>query len=273
MAPPAPRSALVALSSDVGSAYAAQMKAVLLATVDPSRIIDLTHDLTAHGIAEAAFVVRAIGTRLPVGTIHVVVVDPGVGTTRAAVAVACRDGSILLGPDNGVLAPLAHALGIRSVHRIERDRLPIPSRVGTTFDGRDLFAPAAAALATVAGPGDLGPRTRLLAYRLPVPERRPGRAVGEIVHVDRFGNLVSNVPSAWIPGGTERVRVAVGKAGPRSVPWASSYAGFGSRRWGALGSSFGTVEVAVREGRAADSLHASVGTRIRLAWSPPRRRG
>ncbi len=270
MAPPAPRAPLIALSSDVGSAYAAQMKAVLLASVDPSWIVDLTHDLTAHDVAEAAFVVRAIGTRLPPGTIHVVIVDPGVGSSRAAVVVECREGSTLLGPDNGVLSPLARALGTRSVHRIERNRLPIARRVGTTFDGRDLFAPAAAALATVARPSDLGPSTRLLPYRLPAPERRAGGAAGEVLHVDRFGNLVTNVPTGWVPATAPRLRLSVDRGRPRSVPWVASYAALGGGTMGALGSSFGTVEVAVREGRAADHLRASVGARIRLSW-PARR--
>ena len=261
------RARLVTLTSDLGGAYAAQMKAVLLRSLDPSRVVDLIHDLPAHGIREAAFVVRAIASGFPAGTVHVVVVDPGVGGTRAPIVIDCQDGSALVGPDNGVLVPLAEILGIRAAYRIDPRRLGTSrTRVGTTFDGRDLFAPAAARLATGGRASALGPATEVGPLQLARPIRRARSAGGEILHVDRFGNLITNLPSGWVPTDTRRLEFRIERGRFRSVPWATSYEAIGRGRVGTLASSFGTVEVAVVEGSAADRFHVRAGARIEVRW-------
>jgi S-adenosyl-L-methionine hydrolase (adenosine-forming) len=256
-----PASRLVTLSSDVGTAYAAQMKAVLVGSVPSGSVLDLTHELRPHAVAEAAFVVRAIASRFPRGTVHVVVVDPGVGGARAPVAVACRDGSTLVGPDNGVLAPLAEALGGGRAYRLDPARLRARPRVGTTFDGRDLFAPAAALLARGVPARRLGAPTRLAPAPGTPPRRRPKGGRGTVVHVDRFGNAITDVPTDWLPRGARSVRVEVGRR-RWLVPRAASYEAAGRGRLAVLGSSFGTLEVAVGEGRAADRLAVAAGDRL-----------
>ncbi len=267
------RDRLVTLTTDVGSAYAAQMKAVLAHDLPPGGIVDLAHDLRPHAVREAAFLVRAMARGFPAGTVHVVVVDPGVGGRRAPIVVATRDGSRLVGPDNGVLIPLAEALGGGDAYRIDPGRLG-RSRVGTTFDGRDVFAPAAARLASGTNPGRLGPLVQPHHLALPEPERTDDGARGEVLHADRFGNLITNVPTEWVPGGVARVRLSVGGRRERTVPWVRSYESLGRSRLGALGSSFGLVEIAVAEGDASRRLDASVGTHFLLRWprSPPVRR-
>jgi S-adenosyl-L-methionine hydrolase (adenosine-forming) len=262
---------LVTLSSDLGSAYAAQMKAVLARTVAPGHVLDLAHDLRRHAVAEAAFVVRAMAARFPAGTVHVVVVDPGVGGRRAPLAVACRDGSALVGPDNGVLVPLAEALGGGTAYRIDPSRLRAPPRIGTTFDGRDLFAPAAATLAGGGRPRQLGSPVRMARLDGPAPRRRSRGAVGSVVHVDHFGNLITDVPSGWVPAGTRQFQFASGRR-RRTVPWVTSYEEAGPGRLAALGSSFGTVELAVGEGSAADRLGTQAGASVRFGWPTPRHR-
>ncbi len=256
---------LVTLSSDLGAAYAAQMKGVLAARLPPGHVVDLTHDLPAHGIAEAAFVVRAIASRFPAGTVHVVVVDPGVGGARTPVAIACADGSVLVGPDNGVLAPLALALGGGTAYRIDPARLNAGPRVGTTFDGRDLFAPAAARLAAGRSPRSLGRRVPLRA----APGREPRRTVtgtdGTVVHVDRFGNLVTDVPTDWVPRQARRLTFVLGRR-RLEVPFVRSYEAAGRGRLAALGSSFGTLELAVAEGQAARRLRVRAGQPCRWRW-------
>jgi len=271
--PPGGRTRLVTLTSDLGAAYAAQMKAVLVRTLPAGRMVDLAHDLPAHAIGEAAFVVRAMARGFPAGTVHLVVVDPGVGGHRVPIVIDCSDGSRLVGPDNGVLYPLAEELGLRGAYRIEPTRRGGPPPVGTTFDGRDVFAPAAARLARGTLPASLGPPVTPRRYSLPAPEPTRGGARGEVLHVDRFGNLVTNIPTAWVPVGSKELDVAVGSARSRRVRWVTSYEELGPGRLGALGSSFGLVEVAEARGRAADRWNARVGRRVRLRWAEGRSRG
>jgi S-adenosyl-L-methionine hydrolase (adenosine-forming) len=266
------RPPLVTLSTDIGWAYAAQMKAVLSRTIDAGRVVDLTHELPAHAVREAAFVVRAICAGFPAGTIHVVVVDPGVGGRRRPTVIDCRDGSQLMGPDNGVLFPLAERLGGGDGYVIARERIPaLGPRVGTTFDGRDLFAPAAAWLARGGVPASLGPPAPVRDLRIPEPHRGPASADGEVVHVDHFGNLISTIPADWIPDRTRWVHLRIADRRAVRVPWVTSYEALGAGRVGALGSSFGTIEIAVAEGRASDRLRAGAGLRVRVGWVGPGR--
>ncbi len=266
------RPRLVTLTTDIGWAYAAQMKGVLARSVEPGRVVDLAHDLPAHGVGEAAFLLRAMALAFPRGTVHVAVIDPGVGGRRAPVVLDLRDGSRLVGPDNGVLYPLAEALGLRAGYAIDPDRLE-RDRVGTRFEGRDLFAPAAARLALGVAPARLGPPHAPTRYRLPAPVRGPAGARGEVLHVDRFGNLISNVPSDWCPADRRTVSLRVGARRPSSRPRALSYEALGDGRLGVLGSSFGTLEVSVGRGRASDRLGVGVGARLELGWAPDGRSG
>jgi S-adenosyl-L-methionine hydrolase (adenosine-forming) len=263
---PGGRHRLVTLTSDLGWAYAAQMKAVLARALPPGRIVDLAHDLPAHAIAEAAFVARAMARSFPAGTVHVVVVDPGVGGRRAPIVIDCSDGSRLVGPDNGVLYPLAQALGLGPAYRIDPARLGGAPRVGTTFDGRDVFAPAAARLARRTPPSALGPPVTPQPYSVPEATLTARGALGEVVHIDRFGNLITNIPSTWVPRSSDHLFVTVGPSRSRRLRWAASYEELGPGQLGAIGSSFGSVEAAMANGSAADRWGARVGHRVRLRW-------
>jgi len=259
----------VTLSSDLGAAYAAQMKGVLARSAPSATVVDLSHDLRPHDVREAAFVVRAMAEGFPAGSIHVVVVDPGVGGARAPIVVQCRDGSALVGPDNGVLAPLAEALGGGVAYRIERVARGSRPRVGATFDGRDVFAPAAAELAQGRPASRLGRPVGLRRPSSAPPARRRDGASGVVVHVDHFGNLITDLPTEWLPPGTGWVTVKVGRTRHR-LPVVRSYEAGGPGRLVVLGSSFGTLELAVGQGRASDALGAGVGTAVLLGWQGPR---
>jgi S-adenosyl-L-methionine hydrolase (adenosine-forming) len=256
----------VTLTSDVGAAYSAQMKAVLLRSLETGQVVDLTHDLPAHGVAEASFVLRTMARGFPRGTVHLVVVDPGVGGRRAPIAIHCRDGSVLIGPDNGVLYPLAQELGIEGSYRIRPEPGAEPRRVGTTFDGRDVFAPAAARVARGLSPSRLGPPLAPKAYHLPAPRRAPHGARGAVLHVDHFGNLITNVPSSWVPSSARSLVVSLGRGSRRRLPRATSYEALGAGHLGVLGSSFGTLEVAVALARADRRLGITVGNPVGFAW-------
>jgi S-adenosyl-L-methionine hydrolase (adenosine-forming) len=262
-----PRPALITLTSDVGWAYAAQMKAVLSRYVPLARVVDLAHDLAPHRIDEAGFLLEAMAREFPRGTVHVVVVDPGVGGNRRALAIECRDGTRLLGPDNGVLMPLARRLGVRRSFALDPNRIVRRGRVGTTFDGRDLFAPAAGRLARGERLERLGHPARPIPYRLPVARASGSRSRGSILHIDRFGNLITNVRSSWVPRSTQKIRIRLGRRPPQTVPWVRSYQMLGRKRLGALGSSFGRIELAVAEGNASRRLHAKVGDAVELSKS------
>jgi S-adenosyl-L-methionine hydrolase (adenosine-forming) len=244
--------------------------ALIRGGVPPSHIVDLASDLPAHAVLEAAFLLRAMVRSFPSSSVHMAVVDPGVGGRRAAIVIVTRKGPLLVGPDNGLLVPLAEELGLRRAYRIDPTKVGGGHRVGTTFDGRDLFAPAAALLARGAQPSSLGSPTTPAPFALPEPTRTSDGARGQVVHVDHFGNLVTNVPTDWVGSEVEHLVLTSGRAHRRSVPWVTSYEALGPGALGALGSSFGLVEVAVGRGRAADRLRVSVGASVRLRW--PRRR-
>jgi hypothetical protein len=253
-------------------AYAAQVKAALLrGGVSPHRIVDLSHELSAHDVREAAFLVREMARGFPRDVVHLVVVDPGVGGHRAPIAIETRTGPFLVGPDNGVLYPLASELGIRAARRIDPGRILKRPRAGTTFDGRDLFAPAAARLAVGGRFADVGPRWTPTPYSIPEGKRVPTGARGEVLHLDHFGNLITSIPSEWVPPGAERLWLTLGTVRRRPVPWSRSYEALRPGVLGALGSSFGLAEVAVGQGRASDRLRAGVGSPVELAWRPQSR--
>ena len=259
------RASLITLTTDIGSAYAAQMKAVLSQYVPLSRVVDLTHELAPHRIDEASFLLQAMARGFPPGTIHVVVVDPGVGGGRKSLGIECKEGSILIGPDNGVLMPLARQLGVRRSVAFEANRIRKGDRVGTTFDGRDLFAPAAGRLARGDPLDRLGHPVRPRSNELPVARTRGSTVFGQILHVDRFGNIITNVPTRWIPTSTTKIRIRVGRRPARSIPWVTNYETLGRGKLGGLGSSFGMVELSVAEGNASRRLRAKVGGSVELS--------
>lgn len=255
---------LLTLSTDIGWAYAAQMKAVLLRQLPAERIVDLAHDLPAHQVEPASFLLREMARRFPAGTVHLAVVDPGVGGRRAPIAVAVQDGSYLVGPDNGLLAPLAELLGVREVRTI---RPRARARVGATFDGRDLFAPAAATLAAGGRFSDLGPRTTLYRPTRTPPRRGRSGLDGRLLWVDPFGNLITDLPSEWWPSGARRGRLEIGGRSFLLRP-VRVYEELGPRTLGLLPSSFGLLEVAARQRPASVRTGAAPGDRVRIAFAP-----
>src|SRR5918911_5491181 len=168
---------VVTLLTDFGTAdgYVAEMKGVILSLVPDAHVVDISHDIAPQDVDGARLAVARYWRRFPAGTVHVIVVDPGVGSSRAAIAVA-SDGRFLVGPDNGVLSPALLAAGARAV------ALRVPPGAAPTFHGRDVFAPAAAALASGTPLDTLGsPATDPVVRRTVEPRRRPdGVLAGEV---------------------------------------------------------------------------------------------
>ena len=255
-------SGIITLLSDFGTrdAYVGIMKGVILGISPAVRLVDLTHDVPPQAIRLGALVLRSAIEYFPEGAIHLAVVDPGVGSTRQAVVVITPR-ALLVGPDNGLLAPAARALGAVSVHRLERKDL-FRHPVSCTFHGRDVFAPVAAHLAAGTPPESVGPPVpSLQPLDLPEPRAETGAVHGEVVYVDHFGNLVTNISAAAIAsfrGSGVSVRIA----GMRVSPLAPTYAAVSSGAAVGVIGSWGVLEVAVRDGNAAARFGAGVATPI-----------
>jgi S-adenosylmethionine hydrolase len=247
---------IITVLTDFGTAdgYVGEMKGVLVTRAPGARIIDISHDIGAQDVDGARLALARYWRRFPEGTVHLVVVDPGVGSARAAIAVA-SDGRMLVGPDNGVLSPALLVAGARVV------ALAVPHHAAPTFHGRDLFAPVAGALASGVPIDELGTAVDDAVVRRTPEARRmdDGAIAGEIIAVDRFGNLLTNLVAPR--GGT--VEIA-----SRAIPLARVYADVDAGALTALVGSSGLVEVAVRDGNAALTLDVRRGAPVLLR--PPR---
>jgi len=238
---------IVTLTTDFGGAdgYVGAMKGVIHRLAPGTTVIDLAHDVPRHDVGHAAWVLATAAFEFPAGTIHVAVVDPGVGGGRAELVVAAR-GHLFVGPDNGVLAHVvADCEGTWAITSTAF-RQPDPA---PTFHGRDIFAPAAAALARGLPPEAAGPATGLTG-RLPWPR-------GAVVHVDVYGNLISDVACARGTRGTVHI------AG-HLLPLVRTYEDVGPGELLAYVGSMGTIEIAVRDRDAAQVLGVGRGEPVRV---------
>ena len=242
----------ITLLTDFGTSdgYVAEVKGVLMSQAPGSQVVDLSHDIPPHEIDAARLAVARYWRRFPEGTIHLVVVDPGVGSDRQAIAVASEE-RFLVGPDNGVLSPALLLPGARVVS------LPVPADAAPTFHGRDVFAPAAAALARGSSLDSLGdPVEDPVIRRTPEAVREPdGWLRGEVIVIDRFGNAVTNL----IRVHADEVRI-----GSRTVPVRRTYADVDRGQAVAIVGSSGLIEIAVRDGNAASVLGLIRGAAVRV---------
>jgi S-adenosylmethionine hydrolase len=250
---------LVTLTTDFGviDPFVGIMKGVIATRAPDARVIDVTHGIPPQDVVAGALVLAHAVPYFPPGTIHVAVVDPGVGSARRPLCVETARG-LLIGPDNGVLSLAAPPGETRRVIHLTEERFFLSPR-STTFHGRDVFAPVAAALATGTPPAALGATVSdMERLDVPVPVR-DGRTIrGQVIYVDRFGNLASNVRAdllAAVPHSD--VAVAIRDVRLRGV--AASYAAVRPGEPVAVVNSWGVLEIAVRDGSARDRLGARVG--------------
>lgn len=242
---------IITILTDFGSSdsYVAEVKAALLSYAPGATLVDVSHAVAPGDVRAGQYLLSRTWARFPIGTVHLAVVDPGVGTPRRALA-AQVSGHRFVGPDNGLLSILPDDTRFVS--------LPVLRDASPTFHARDVFAPAAARLALGARLEELGP---VVSDRigLPLPGFRveDGLLVGEVLHVDRFGSLVSNVPCDALVRGAH-VTVAGGDVGALRRTFGDVDRG----RLVAYCGSGGTVEIAVRDGSAAELLGAGVGATV-----------
>jgi hypothetical protein len=263
--PPFEPCGVISLTTDFGhkGPFIGTMKGMMLMRFPAARIVDLTHETLVHWPAEAGFWIARAYHYFPRGTVHVGVVDPGVGTQRAIVCLE-HDGHAFLAPDNGLLGTLAQRAHCRAFRldpsRLARFRIDEPS---ATFHGRDLFAPLAAELA--AGrlrPGDLGPAAGdVVPSWLEEPEVTAGHVAGAVVTIDHFGNLITNIDAGMLA----RFRHAVVRAGGHELPLKRTYGDVQPGQYLALVNSFGVLEIARAEQSAAEGLGLGRGAPVTIA--------
>jgi len=186
---------IITLTTDFGLAdgYVGTMKGVILSIAPTATIVDISHDIAPQDVREGAYTLYAAYPYFPQGTIHVVVVDPGVGSERRAIALRTAQATFVA-PDNGVLSYVVAGERVEQIVHLTNPSYHL-SPVSCTFHGRDIFAPAAAHLARGIRLAELGqPLTEIITFPLPRPQLRPdGTIVGQVIHVDRFGNLITSI--------------------------------------------------------------------------------
>jgi S-adenosylmethionine hydrolase len=243
------------------------MKGVIL-TINPhATLVDLSHHIRPHSVEDAAYLLRSCYRYYPEGTVHVAVVDPGVGSERRPL-IAKSERYFFLAPDNGLLTYILADNSEMEVREIENKAYRLISQ-GRTFDGRDLFAPAAAWLTKQQPFASFG---RLIddckTFTISKPKWEAMVLVGEIVHVDRFGNLISNLTSHHVQevrDVTKRPNALIRIAGHKIETFAGSYSEGTAEQPTALINSDGRLEIFLKEASAADLL--KVGRRARVEIS------
>ncbi len=249
---------VITLATDFGlrDPWVGTMKGVILSVTRDVHLVDLTHEIAPHDVLEGALALEAAAPFFPAGTVHLAVVDPGVGGPRRPLVVA-RDEQRFIGPDNGLFTPFLLTAGWRAFELSAPEyRLAVASH---TFHGRDVFAPAAAHLALGVPPERLGAEVTD-PVRLPWPTSRvvAGGVAGEVVHVDRFGNLVTSIGAADVAADG-----IVGVAG-RDLRLVRTFADIDPGAVAGLVGSSGRLEIAARATSAGAILGVGRGAPVLL---------
>jgi S-adenosylmethionine hydrolase len=253
---------LITLTTDFGlqDAFVGQIKGAILRRNIDARIIDLTHAIHPHDILAAAVTIRSSYHYFPKESVHMVVVDPGVGSQRHIIALMA-DNHLFLAPDNGILTFLLRDKKIQAVHRVANRSL-FPSEISATFHGRDIIAPVAAALADGFGLSDVGPPIDIKdCVQLDVPRTQLDEhgITGRVIHIDRFGNIQTTITSANIslyqPASFAGIFIRSKKINAISSTYSDSAPG----DLLAVIDSAGHLEIAVNRGNAAEQIDCKIG--------------
>ena len=246
---------VLTLTTDFGTRdhYVGAMKGAVMSVAPQVQVFDISHEIPSFDVAEGAFAIAQSYPYYPDGTVHVVVVDPGVGSDRRAVAVAA-EGHWFVAPDNGVLSQVLEAAGRFEAREVDlRHGL---ARMSTTFHGRDLFAPAGARLAAGLPFEEIGPMAADLVH---MDAAAASDGCGRVLHVDRFGNLVTSFRASDLPEGASLA------LGDRTVTArARAYASMPAGRLFLIVGSSGYVEVSMNRGSAADAAGVRAGEAVTL---------
>lgn len=258
---------VITLLTDFGadSPYVAAIKGVLLSIHPAATIVDITHSIEPQNVRQAALVLDQVCQRFPPGTIHLAVVDPGVGTERALLYIEIGQ-QRFVGPDNGIFSRLAHRTPPRTIIALENRDYWLPT-VSATFHGRDIMAPVVGYLSLGIDPARLGPpRAEMILLDWPEPLVQPGLIRGEVLMIDSFGNAITNITRDHAQAITDLSQAHV-KSGQQSIRGiARTYGDTPPGTPLALFGSTDLLEIAVACGSAARALRLQVGDEVRLEW-------
>lgn len=257
-------SSIITLTTDFGlqDHYVSVMKAVMLGIAPNSRMIDISHQIPPQDIMAGAYVVRNAAMLFPPGTVHLVVVDPGVGTGRKMVALKIED-QYFVGPDNGIFSLIGDEYNYRAVELTNSDFWR--ANTSKTFHGRDIFAPVAAHIAKGVPLEQLGdPLEELVTYRWAVPISDKDGIQGWIVHIDRYGNLISNITEKLLneAGSMSKLKIYVGNTILDEL--VTTFGDVPEGEAAAYIGSSGMLEVAINKGNAKKLLGVEKGAQLSI---------
>lgn len=260
------RAMLITLTTDFGyqDPFVGIMKGVILSINPQAQVIDLSHGVPAQDVFFGALLIQHAVRYFPPRTIHVVVVDPGVGSSRNPLLIEC-EGTYLLGPDNGVLSLALAEKRPRRIIRLTNATYQLQP-TSATFHGRDIFAPAAAHLALGTAPEMLGqPADNLIRLTWPQLVKTERTIKGQIVYIDAFGNLFTNIRADDLASARQyKLRIILGHLSIHGL--AQNYAAVEPGDYVALINSWGLLEIAVYKGHAQKRSGALIGDRVEVAW-------
>ncbi len=257
-------SSIITLTTDFGlqDHYVSAMKAVILGIKADVRLVDVSHEIPPQDVMAGAWVVRNSAMLFPPKTVHLVVVDPGVGTERNPVAIRIGD-QFFVGPDNGIFSLIGEDFDYKAVI-LDNEKYWREER-SKTFHGRDIFAPVAAHIASGTDLSELGrPLEKLVTYRWAMPISDKDGIQGWIVHIDRFGNLVSNIPSSLIEEtiGSSKLRIYTGNTILHEI--VSTFGSVPDGEPAAYIGSSDKLEIAINKGNAKQMLGVEKGAQISI---------
>jgi S-adenosyl-L-methionine hydrolase (adenosine-forming) len=261
---------IITFTTDFGinSNYPAQMKAVALSLAPDAKLIDITHSISNHNILEGAYFLQTTVPYFPEGTVHVAVVDPGVGSNRRAIIVATKT-QILIGPDNGLLIPVAKKLFPFQVYEIKNQKFML-KKISNNFHGRDIFTPVAAHILNGVLFEEIGPIIHdYIDLKLEQAEITDKYATGKILFIDDFGNIITNIQTQHIlqkflePG--KKFMVFIGKT-RKEIPFAKTYTDVKKAALLITNSSSGYLEISANQSKASEILNVKPGEEIKILF-------
>lgn len=258
-------SKIITLTTDFGlrDPYVAEMKAVILNINPDSKIVDITHEIEKFNIRMGSYILAAASSFFPKGTIHVAVIDPSVGTRRQAILVQTEN-HYYIGPDNGVLALATESQVTERIYRIENPRFMLP-KISYTFHGRDIFAPAAAYLAKGISPSEFGQEIQeVVRPRFAKTIQTKNSLTGEVIHVDGFGNIITNLREEDLEtiGARSMINLQLRNTA-LELKLCRTYSEVGPQRALAIIGSHNFLEISINQGNAARCFKTSVGDKVK----------